>query len=299
LREPIAGGRPSGGMLDASVPGTPVMIEPDGAPSAWRREATPARPGTAALLDLDPDLAAGLSGERVATARSELRARVVRLRRGEWAAGKLASSSAHNIGLLVVDGVIAREVVINDMVSTELLGAGDLIRPWSRDGEPRLLEQQVRWQILADTRVALLDRAFASAVARFPEINCVLIDRLSVRAQRLATVQAISHLNAVDRRLLALFWHFAERWGRVAHEGIVVPLTLSHRLLGEIVGASRPSVTTAVGMLEREGRLLRRSDATWLLIGEPPRTATQAASRVVSHRRRLIPGEPPPTTASR
>ena len=58
--------------------------------------------------------------------------------------------------------------------------------------------------------------------------------------------QAISQLVRVDRRLLALFWHLAERWGRVTGDGVLVPLTLSHRMLSQLVGARRPTVSTAL-----------------------------------------------------
>jgi hypothetical protein len=121
----------------------------------------------------------------------------------------------------------------------------------------------------------------------------VIVDRLSERAQRLAVTQAISQLNRVDRRLLALFWHLAERWGRVSRDGIAVPLALSHRLIGELVGARRPTVSTALAELAREGKLVRRDDGTWLLTGEPITTAASAAE-VIRQRRRLMPetGEP-------
>lgn len=254
------------------------------------RAATPSR--TTALLDLDPELGAGLGADRFERARWELKVHVLRLRRGEWPGGDLSSIGNENVGLLLVDGVVAREVLLEDTVSTELLGAGDLIRPWSGNGEAQLLQQSVRWQVLADARLAVLGRSFAAAVPRYPEISGALIDRACLRAQRLATTQAISHLNSVDRRLLALFWHLAERWGRVTSDGVVVPLTLSHRLLGELVGARRPTVSSAVLALERNGKLLRRSDATWLLIGEPPGAPAEAVLRVVSHRRRLLPREP-------
>jgi hypothetical protein len=253
----------------------------------------PLRPSpTVALLDLDPDLGATLSPDRFGYARAELMVRVLRLPRGEWAGDELSSISHQNVGLLMVEGVIAREVVLEDTVSTELLGAGDLIRPWAERDEVQLLGMQVRWQVLADARLAVLGRPFAVAVARFPEVNAVLMDRLCTRAQRLATTQAISHLNSVDRRLLALFWHLAERWGRMTAGGVVVPLKLSHRLLAEIVGARRPTVSTALASLEREGRVRRRDDATWLLTGDAPGAPAKAALRVVSHRRRLFGPEP-------
>lgn len=241
-----------------------------------------------ALLDLDPDLGADLAPDRFARARAELTARAVRLPRGEWDGNALSRTDNQNVGLLVVDGVIAREIVLDDTVSTELLGAGDLIRPWGREGEPRLLAHAVRWQVLAEARLAVLGRGFAVAVARWPEVNAALLDRACLRAQRLATTQAICHLNSVERRLLALFWHLAERWGRMTPEGLVVPLKLSHRLLSELVGARRPTVSAALAALAREGTLLRRDDASWLLSGEPPAAPTTTVRRVVAHRRRLL-----------
>ena len=110
----------------------------------------------------------------------------------------------------------------------------------------------------------------------------MIVDRLSERAQRLAITQAISQLNRVDRRLLALFWHLAERWGRVASDGIAVPLVLSHRLIGELVGARRPTVSTA---LARAGP--RRP-------ARAPRRRHLAADR----RARRGPAEAPPKSSA-
>ena len=111
------------------------------------------------------------------------------------------------------------------------------------------------------------------------------------RAERLATTQAISQLTRVDRRVLALLWHVAERWGRVTPDGVVVPLTLSHRMLGQLVGAHRPTVSTAVRLLARTGELSRRPDGSWLLSGEPMGLQPAGdAGRVVPMRRRLLAG---------
>jgi CRP-like cAMP-binding protein len=51
---------------------------------------------------------------------------------------------------------------------------------------------------------------------------------------------------------------------------IVVPLPLGHQRLADLVGAHRPSVTTALGELVRSGALSRREDGNWLLHGAPP-----------------------------
>src|SRR4051794_32842774 len=245
--------------------------------------------GGRALLELDPELGQLLSPDRGEQAGRELRVRVSTFGVGEWDGGRLAGADPMHLGLLICEGVLAREVVLGDTVSTELLGPGDILRPWHVDGPPHLLEVTVRWNALSAVRLGLIDRRAATTLCRYPEIGAVIVDRLSERAQRLAITQAISQLNRVDRRLLALFWHLAERWGRVAREGIAVPLVLSHRLIGELVGARRPTVSTALAELSRDGQLVRRDDGTWLLTGEPPSVPADSAAEVIRQRRRLMP----------
>ncbi len=253
--------------------------------------ASPARTaGTGrSLLDLDPELGQLLTAERRELAQHELRVRVSTFPVGEWDGGRLADADPLHLGLLIAEGVLAREVVLDDTVSTELLGPGDILRPWHIEGPPELLVVTIRWNALSTVRLGLIDRRATVALGRFPEIGAVLVDRLSERAHRLAVTQAISQLNRVDRRLLALFWHLAERWGRVARDGIAVPLVLSHRLIGELVGARRPTISTALGELARDGQLVRRDDGTWLLTGEPIAVPELPVAEVVRQRRRLMP----------
>jgi CRP/FNR family transcriptional regulator, cyclic AMP receptor protein len=243
----------------------------------------------ASLVDLDPDLGQLLDEPRRSRARVELRVRLMALPRGEWSCGPLISAYSTHLGLLVLEGAICREVVLADTVSSELLGPGDVIRPWGGPSAPRLLGEQSRWHVLAAARLAVLTNGFGVAVARYPEVHALLIARIDERAERLATLKAITQLNSVRRRLIALFWHLAERWGRMTADGIVVPLTLSHRLLGELVGARRPTVSAALAALAGEGRLVRRESGDWLLVDEPEETPE---TRVVSHRRRLLAALP-------
>jgi CRP-like cAMP-binding protein len=242
------------------------------------------------LLELDPDLGQLLSDERRAQAERELRVHVTALDVGEWDTKRLTDADPTHLGLLVLDGVLAREVLLGETVSTELLGPGDIVRPWLIHGEPELLHVVVRWNALSPVRLALLDRRIAALLGHYPEIGAVIADRLAERSFRLAVTQAISQLNRVDRRLLVLFWHLAERWGKVAPDGIAIPLVLSHRLIGELVGARRPTVSTAAGELARDGQLIRREDGTWLLTGDPVGVpgGTDPAE-VIRQRRRLIP----------
>ncbi len=98
------------------------------------------------------------------------------------------------------------------------------------------------------------------------------------RAHSLAITLAVSNLRRVDIRLLVLLWHLADRWGRVTPDGVVVPLKLTHETFARLVGAQRPSVTTALRQLEQEG-LVRRS-AGRLLQGDPPETLARRGAGV-------------------
>jgi CRP/FNR family transcriptional regulator, cyclic AMP receptor protein len=244
------------------------------------------------LLDLDPDLGRLLSDERVAQARAELQVHVSVVRRGPWNAARLSDADGTHLGLLVLDGVLAREILLADTISTELMGTGDLLRPWHEADGWALPANDIRWTVLDDLRVAVLDRRFARQLSRFPEVNSLLLERMSVRIERVAISQAISQLNGVDRRLLALFWHLAARWGRVTPDGVGLPMALSHRLLAELVGARRPTVTTALRHLAERGELIHREDATWLLTGQPVGIPTTQVARLVEHRGRLVLSEP-------
>src|SRR5215213_1001521 len=220
------------------------------------------------LLKADPDLASLLAEPRRSDAERRLLVSTHRLAVGPWDVSRLSTASADHIGLLVLDGVIARELIVADHVSAELLGPGDLIRPWQAASKSELLPVDAEWSVLSPATLAVLDRRFAAEVSQYPEVTAALFDRLSGRSLRLATTQAISQLTRVDRRRKALFWHRAERWGRVGGDGVVIPLALTHRILGQLVGARRPTVSTALSELAERDELVRRSDGSWLLRGD-------------------------------
>jgi CRP/FNR family transcriptional regulator, cyclic AMP receptor protein len=235
------------------------------------------------LLEEDPDLGGLLSGSRRAEAERELVVRVHRLGVGVWDVSRLEGAGSDHVGLLLLEGVVAREVIVADHVSAELLGPGDLLRPWQTPSSS-LLPVDVLWSVLSPSTFAVLDRRFAAELARWPELTACLFDRLSERSLRLATTQAISQLTRVDRRLKALLWHLAERWGRVSGDGVVVPLALTHRILGQLVGARRPTVSTALGELAERGELTRRVDGSWVLRGSPPDASALGRRRALAGR---------------
>jgi CRP/FNR family transcriptional regulator, cyclic AMP receptor protein len=246
--------------------GVPVRARTvHGGSEAMRRTADIVR-----LLHADPGLGRLLTAARREQAARELVVRTHRLPVGRWDVSRLAGAAAGHVGLLIVDGLLSREVIVYDQASAELLGRGDLLRPWQPVSPAGLLPVDALWSILSPLTVAVLDRRFAADAARYPEVVAALFDRLSERSTRLATTQAISQLTRVDRRLKALFWHLAERWGRLSSDGVIVPLALSQRMLGQLVGARRPTISAGLSELAERGELLRRPDGSWLLRGDPP-----------------------------
>jgi CRP/FNR family transcriptional regulator, cyclic AMP receptor protein len=222
---------------------------------------------SAPLLDLVPELAVGLTPALAEQVRGWLVVRVWSLPRGNWPS---ATHTEHGLmGLLVVDGVLARCIGFGKASYPELLGRGDLIRPWEAEPDGHLGHLDVTYQVLEPCRVAVLDRRFAGIVGRWPEIVDQLLSRAMNRARALDFSMAIAQLPLLEVRLLAVLWHLADRWGVAADDGVHVPIRLTHSLLAEMVLARRPSVSTALAELDRRG-LVSRAGEGWLLHGAPP-----------------------------
>jgi hypothetical protein len=223
------------------------------------------------LLDHDPELAGGLRGEDLDLATRYLVARTLVLEAGEWTPPwPGADDPQGHLGLLLLDGLVMRAQRVGSIVAAELLGSGDVVRPWQTGEAGSSLEAEPRWQIMSRTQMAVLDRRFARVAGRWPEVMSALMDRSVQRAGVLAFQMGIGHLRRVDARLLLLFWRLSDRWGRVTPDGVVLPLGLTHGWLANLVGAQRPSVTTALGNLTNAGRIARLDDGSWLLRGGPP-----------------------------
>lgn len=174
------------------------------------------------------------------------------------------------LGLLVLEGLLERDVVLAGIGCTDLLGRGDLLHPWRHEeGEPSF-PFEVRWAALERTRLAFLDARFATAVAPWPDVAARLSGRAARVTDSLAVHFAITCLVGLESRLWVLFWHLADRFGHVEPAGAVVPIDLTHESLGRLVRARRPSVTASLGRLREHGLVVRRSDGTWLLRGDPP-----------------------------
>jgi hypothetical protein len=220
------------------------------------------------LLEADPDLAEGLAPAELDAAARAIALHWRTIDAGDWEPQDEQWPVPPTLGLLVLEGVVTRDIVFAGRTTTELLGAGDILRPWEDDVQFDPLPFTVSWHVHVITRVALLDARFALASARWPVLAGAVSRRHVRRARSLAFQLAIAQLPRVDDRLLVLLWALAERWGRVSTQGVRLSLQLPHRTLATLVGARRPSVTTALSGLARDG-LVERTDDGWLLHGDP------------------------------
>lgn len=235
--------------------------------------------GTVAVLDWDPELAEGLSEARFALARRQVLAQAISYPAGPWEVGPDDFDGAASLGLLVLEGLLAREVTVGDFTGAELVGPGDVIQPWLRIGPEQSVASEVDWDVVEPLTVAVLDRRVCERAAQWPEILAAVARRLMLRTHWLAFHLAVCGLRRVDDRLLIVLWHFADRWGTVTPAGVRLDLRLTHETLAEVTGARRPSVTTALKRLVDEGRVHSLSRSRWLLLGDPPMELKTVHSR--------------------
>lgn len=219
-----------------------------------------------AVLDVDTDLSEDLSDEQLAIARSRVRAEVVSYPAGPWTVEPEDFRREANLGLLLTEGLLVREVTVGDYTCAELLGPGDVLQPWLRIGPDQSVATDVDWDVVEPVRVAVLGRSFIERTAPWPEIPAAVSRRLMQRAHWLAFHLAVCGLRRVDERLLIVLWHFADRWGKVTLEGVRLDLRLTHELLAAVVGARRPSVSTALKRLIDAERVMPQPRSHWLLL---------------------------------
>jgi hypothetical protein len=232
------------------------------------------------LAEADPDLLKGFDPATAGRLREAATAEILEIEAGELRRPTTPPQALY--GFFVLRGLLSRSVVIQGRRSAELLGPGDVLRPAASDDIDSSVGFHVSWEMLEGTELALLDHGFAEAVAPWPEFTAALMDRMMRRTHALALHLAVSHLKLVENRLLVILWYYADRWGRVTPEGVVLPLRLTHGMLARIVGARRPSVSTALGRLSERHLVERSPEGHWLLLGSPPADLDELSGEALS-----------------
>jgi CRP/FNR family cyclic AMP-dependent transcriptional regulator len=229
------------------------------------------------VLDADPELGQDVRPEEREQARRRSRAEVITWYPQETPVLTDAMSEPGAHGLLVLEGSAAGRFDRGGRKRAELVGPEDLLRPWVQLDDVLGDVATMSWEVLEPMRLAVLDRRWAAAMQPWPEVCGRLLDRLVLKSRRLCLQMiAAGHARGEDRVLLQL-WQLAEQWGRVTPAGIEITVPVTHRLLAELTGSRRPTVTSAVGRLRRHGLLTPLEGRRFLLHGPAPQTLMEAS----------------------
>lgn len=223
---------------------------------------------TVSVLRLDPDLGVAVARPRRDVAIRTCDARALELPRGQWDAERAADARS-GYGYLVLTGILCRRVMHSESYGAELIGPGDLLRPWDQVREWSTIPTVAEWTVIEPARLAVLDADFARRAAPFPEVGTSLARRALMRSRYLAILVSIIGQRRIETRLHMLFWHLADRFGQMQGEWVDIPVPLTHSLLGELIAARRPSVTTALSRLQEQGVVIREPHG-WRLSGTIP-----------------------------
>jgi CRP/FNR family cyclic AMP-dependent transcriptional regulator len=160
--------------------------------------------------------------------------------------------------VLVVGGAIGLRTCAGDGRTLEILTHGCVTRP-DEDNPTSFVRSTM--VAIVPSRLALVD----DRVCRWPPVVSEIISRLCQRARSAHAQKAMDSQLGLERRLLFCLWHLAERFGRRRSDGIDLPIPLTHELIAEVMGAARPSVTSALARLTAEGVVTRTPDRGWRL----------------------------------
>jgi CRP-like cAMP-binding protein len=238
------------------------------------------------VLDEDLELATAIDPGQREQARIRGIAPLIEAPKGAWEPPRSPRQPGRDLGLLVLSGLLQRDMELAGRRFVELRGPEDLLRPWDDATDVTSVSARPTWTAREPTRLAWLDGTFASETAAWPQIASVLIERATRRARLLSVRLAILELRHVHLKVLLLLWHLADRWGRVTSTGVRLNLELTHELIANMVGAHRTSVTLALQKLTDEGRITKTGRG-WLLLGAPPQDLSDRAASVAA-------GEPSP-----
>jgi CRP-like cAMP-binding protein len=176
------------------------------------------------------------------------------------------------VGLLILRGRIARNLCVDDVPAhgIEILGEGDLLRPWSFRGETASVPSRVEWTVMATLEVAVLDANYLAAISHWPALAVSLLDLSVERTRTLAYFLTARQVSRLEGRVLLTLWHLADRWGKVTPEGVVLTLPkLTHEMIARMVAARRPSVTSGIRRLRELGLVEVQNGGEWILHGDP------------------------------
>lgn len=91
-----------------------------------------------------------------------------------------------------------------------------------------------------------------------PQIGAIVLRLLTGCVRQLSTLAARLSFQSVPERLAAALLEYADRWGVVTGEGMLVECALTQEQLAAIVGTSRPVAARALAKMREQGMIHTR-----------------------------------------
>jgi CRP-like cAMP-binding protein len=177
----------------------------------------------------------------------------------------LAAAPPDALAFLLVEGVVLKETTLATRSALELLNEGDLLAPVLSESRQYVSRATSRYVAHGPVSLAVLGDRFRVASRRWPAIGDDLHDRLARQTHRASAHLAMLHASRVEERISLLFEDLAERCGRMTTDGVVIDISLTHDVIGRLVGARRPTVTLALQALAVAGELCRLDRGRWMI----------------------------------
>jgi CRP-like cAMP-binding protein len=129
-------------------------------------------------------------------------------------------------------------------------------------------------QALADSSVTVVTPSAHEALLRVPGVAAAVVegigDQLRERQESLAQLSIIRHVERVRYKLTQL----ARTQGKVTGVGVRIDLPLTQRLLAEMIGSARETVSLALAELTRKGFV--RREGRFYVVAVAPSKLEQA-----------------------
>jgi hypothetical protein len=115
------------------------------------------------LLRIDPGLGEDLAAEDLESANRQVTAKALTFPTGPWRVGPDDFDPVANLGLLLIDGLLTRQVTVADYTCADVLGPGDVLQPWLRQS----VATEIDCEAVALLRMAVLDRSLVGPQPSF------------------------------------------------------------------------------------------------------------------------------------
>ena len=213
------------------------------------------------LLDSDGELAEEFDVRARIAARQLATARVLQVAVGACDLAPWFEVARQGLGLLILDGLLALEIRVGGRTSAELVGPGDLLQPLGPPADRSARQRRVAGGHCGRPGSRCSTASSPSACGRSPRSSASSLRRACRRPLELDAA-ARDHLASPGSRSgwSCCCGTWPRAGGASRPTGVRLSLPLTHRLLGQLVAAERPSISHALKRLAQAGLVTGATD---------------------------------------